>query len=135
MCTAISWWTESPVPPCPAGRPRVTASSVTAEQMALSGKGPTCILLVPCMLKAEEHQARWGLLKPRTESPILWWELGPSQCWPSTSMTPLLQLLCGRNDVSGRITDLSVSISTLNIICYLEKSSAIKATENIKTEN
>lgn len=37
--------------------------------MAMLGKGTICILEVHCMLKAEEHQATWGWLKPRTKSP------------------------------------------------------------------
>lgn len=52
-----------------------------------------------------------GFAESKDKVPSLWWELGPSQRWASTFMILLSQLFCGRNDVSDRITDLSVSIS------------------------
>lgn len=72
-------------------------------QMAMLGKGTICILEMLCRRRSP--------LKPRAKSRWPVWEQGPPPCCPSTSMTSLLKLLCGRNNVSVRITDPSVSFS------------------------
>lgn len=80
---------REPRPALPCWLPLCYSTFRHCRTMAVPGKGPRCTLIQCCMLKAEEHRYRWGLLKPRTKFPSLWWDLCPSQCWPSTFMVPL----------------------------------------------